>query len=147
METNSNEAILGVDYASIDVTETLGVFFKVYMPVTNISFRMTYDPEVFSLVLGSLECSFTQYIMDTNTPGVIVFNGSCDKEFAQDTTVVRFAFKPKQACEHSEFHLFDVSTVPASELVVPTQVVQIRPAEIHYAEAQRMKDDTDNQKN
>lgn len=145
--TTTNNAIIGADRTSVITTDTVGIFFKVFIPATDMTFKLHYDPDIFELVVGSLECSFTQYFMDTNTPGVIEFRGSCEKDSSKATTTVRFAFKPKKTTKGRNFSITDVHTNPISTVIVPFITIIVDPAQISYSTAQRMKDDTDNSTN
>ena len=146
MTKGVNDATIGADRTTVLTTDIVGVFFKVFIPATNINFKMHYDPEVFKLVLGSLECSFTQYSMDTDTPGVINFNGSCEKDRSKASTTVRFAFKPKRISKSTDFTLTDVHTNPISTLTIPKVTLTVNPASIVPAKPAEMKGDTEHHK-
>ena len=147
MTKGANDATIGADRTTVLTTDTVGVFFKVFIPATNINFKMHYDPEVFKLVLGSLECSFTQYYMNTDTPGVIEFRGSCEKDRSKVSTTVRFAFKPKKISKSTDFTLTDVHTNPISTLTIPKVTLTVNPAQIIPAVPAKMKDDTEHHEN
>ena len=148
MSTNGpNNAIIGADATSVITTDSVGIFFKVLIPATDITFKLHFDPDVFELVLGSLECSFIQHYMNTDIPGTIEFRGSCKQDRSKATTTVRFAFKPKRITESSSFSLTDVFTNPISTLTVPSITINVSPAQISYIITPEMKDDTDNSNN
>ncbi len=115
----TNNAFLGTTKTSIETIENANLFLALDMPASSIEFNVTYNPNVFQFLPGSVQCSLPWANLDYSKPGVVSF-----KFMSQDpnitATTVSFSFKPLMAVPLSGFIANGLVTNTNATLSVPT---------------------------
>ena len=99
---DTNNAVLGIGKPFIYTIQTADLYLQLDKPASSIQFNVTYDPNVFRFLPGSVQCALPWSSLDTSKPGIVGFKFMSQGE-SVTATVVSFSFAPLMAVPRAGF--------------------------------------------
>lgn len=126
-----NVATLNVAKPSILTIDTAGVYLHLSQPADSIEFNLTYNPNIFSFLPGSVQCALPWKNVDYAKPGIVSFKLKSEDP-AVTANVVSFSFRPLMATPLAGFIASGLVTNTGATLTVPTANITVQTTYIYY---------------